>query len=522
MEASSATRADDVPAQAGRPAPQLKHNAISYLSNVVIGVASTAPGYSLAATVGFMVAVTGVGVHNPAIVIVSFIPMLFIAMAYKAMNAVDPDCGTTFSWVTRAMGPQIGWVIGWIVIVSDIVVNANQAQIAGSYGFLLFGRDGMAGNTTDVIVLGGIFIILLTWICWRGIELSARTQQLLLGFEMATLVIFAVVALIKTYASPAAGHGLHSMNVSLSWFNPFALSGGSLLSGMLLGVFLYWGWDTGVSVNEESENASSGPGRSAIASTLVLIGIYLLVSVASQAYAGTGYLSNSNNASDIFAGGLSQGVLGWLHFLLTIAVLTSATAATQTTIIPAARSALSMARRGAIPHEFSKIHNRNLSPGPATIWAGVLSLIWFVAIEKLSTNVLADCVSGLGILVCIYYGFTGFAATWFYRRELTRSIRNLFMLGILPTVGGIILMVILGDAVHTYSNPANDSSAPLLGLGVPVWIGILGVGTGVVLMLIRQVTAPTFFRREKRRLVYGDEIEVVTPEAEFAPAETML
>jgi amino acid transporter len=497
--------------------PELKKGAISYVSNVVIGVASTAPGYSLAATVGFMVAVGGIGVHNPAVVIVSFIPMLFIAMAYKAMNAVDPDCGTTFSWISRAMGPGIGFVIGWIIIVSDIVVNANQAQIAGSYGFQLFGRYGMANSTVDVIVLGGLFIILLTWICWRGIELSARTQQVLLGFEMATLIIFAVVALIKTYTDSPK----HSMHVTLGWFNPFSVSIGSLISGMLLGVFLYWGWDTGVSVNEESENASSGPGRSAIASTLVLIGIYLLVSVASQAYAGTGYLSNANNANDIFAGGLAKGVLGSLHILLTIAVLTSATAATQTTIIPAARSALSMARRGAIPSAFGNIHQRNLSPGTATIWAGILSVIWFVAIELLSTDVLADCVSGLGILVCIYYGFTGFCATWFYRHELTKSVRNLFMLGILPTLGGLILMVILVKAVVYYGDASNDSSGALLGLGVPVWIGILGVGSGIVLMLIRRVTAPAFFRNEKR-MVYGDEIQVVTPEDEFAPLDSML
>lgn len=515
MEAASVTR--EGPAGSSAPRPELKRGAISYLSNVVIGVASTAPAYSLAATVGFMVAVSGVTTHNPAVVIVSFIPMLFIAMAYKAMNAVDPDCGTTFSWISRAMGPRIGWVIGWVIIVSDIVVNANQAQIAGSYGFQLFGRYGMANNTTDVIILGTVFIILLTWICWRGIELSARTQQLLLGFEMTTLIIFAVVALIKTYANSPA----HSMHVELDWFNPFALSGSALISGMLLGVFLYWGWDTGVSVNEETSNAASAPGRAAITSTLVLIGIYLLVSVAAQAYAGTGYLSNPNNANDIFAGGLSRSVLGSLHILLIIAVLTSATAATQTTIIPAARSALSMARRGAIPRSFAEIHNKNMSPGNATIWAGILSVIWFVGIELLSTNVLSDCVSGLGILVCIYYGFTGFCATWFYRHELTKSVRNLFMFGILPTLGGLILMVILVKAVITYGHQANNYSKDLLGLGVPVWIGILGVGSGVILMLIRQFTAPGFFQREKR-LVYGDPIEVVTPEAEFSPADTLL
>jgi len=217
-------------------------------------------------------------------------------------------------------------------------------------------------------------------------------------------------------------------------------------------------------VNEESENSASGPGRSAVTSTVILIGIYLLVSVASQAYAGTSYLTN--NANDIFAGGLARGVLGSFHFLLIIAVLTSATAATQTTIIPAARQALSMARRGAIPSRFAEVHDRNMSPSQATIWAGVLSLIWFVAIEFLSTNVLADCVAGLGILVCIYYGFTGFCCTWFYRHELTKSVRNFFMLGLLPTVGGLILMVILVKAVTYYGNASNDSSGAFLGMGV--------------------------------------------------------
>ena len=60
------------------------------------------------------------------LIIVSFIPMMCIAWAYKAMNAVDPDCGTSFSWISRAMGPGLGWVIGWTVLFSDLVVPANQ------------------------------------------------------------------------------------------------------------------------------------------------------------------------------------------------------------------------------------------------------------------------------------------------------------------------------------------------------------------------------------------------------------
>ena len=114
----------------------LKKNAISYASSVVIGVASTAPGYSLAAVLGLIVAIGGVGVHAPGVLMVSFLPMLLVAMAYKYLNQADPDAGTTFSWATRAFGPVSGWMGGWAIIVADVIVMANLAQIAGLYTFL--------------------------------------------------------------------------------------------------------------------------------------------------------------------------------------------------------------------------------------------------------------------------------------------------------------------------------------------------------------------------------------------------
>ena len=86
----------------------LKKGAVGYISNIVIGVASTAPAYSLAATLGFVVAVKGVGVHAPAVLLVAFIPMLLVASAYKYFNRADPDAGTTFAWTTRALGPDDG------------------------------------------------------------------------------------------------------------------------------------------------------------------------------------------------------------------------------------------------------------------------------------------------------------------------------------------------------------------------------------------------------------------------------
>src|SRR4051794_16494648 len=85
----------------------LKQDALGFVSSVVIGVASTAPGYSLAASLGLVVAITGVGLQAPAIFLVAFVPMLLIASAYYYMNRADPDCGTTFGHLRhrhRALG----------------------------------------------------------------------------------------------------------------------------------------------------------------------------------------------------------------------------------------------------------------------------------------------------------------------------------------------------------------------------------------------------------------------------------
>ncbi len=124
--------------QAADDAKGLKTNAVGMLSSIVIGIASTAPAYSLAVTLG-LTAVAGMGLKSPAIMIVSFVPMILIASSYYYLNKADPDCGTTFSWVTRAMGPRTGWVTGWVMVAADIIVMASPAQITGTYFFRSLG-----------------------------------------------------------------------------------------------------------------------------------------------------------------------------------------------------------------------------------------------------------------------------------------------------------------------------------------------------------------------------------------------
>src|SRR5207248_11376461 len=159
------------------------------------------------------------------------------------------------------------------------------------------------------------------------------------------------------------------------------------------------------------------------------------VSVAAQAFHGTKFLAKNSN--DVL-NALGHDVLGSpLYKLLVICVLTSASASTQTTILPTARTTLSMAKWNAIPGAFGRIHPRFLTPSFSTLLMGGLSILWTVALLAFnpSQNVLGDTISALGFAVCFYYGFTGVACALYFRRQLFKSVRNFVFAGLIPLVG---------------------------------------------------------------------------------------
>src|SRR5215471_2007996 len=230
----------------------LKSGALGLISTTVIATASVAPAYSIAATLVFVV--LAVGLQSPIVAILAFIPMLLTSIGYSEMNKADPDCGTTFTWATRAFGPKTGWWGGWAIVAADIIVMASLAQVASQYVFLEFGAKGIGSTpTSGWVLLGGIiWIVLMTAICYIGIEVSANFQKILLTIELVMLDVMSITALVKVgNGSAPAGH----LTPHWSWLNPFDIpSFSAFVSGVILMVFIYWGWDTAVSINEETKD----------------------------------------------------------------------------------------------------------------------------------------------------------------------------------------------------------------------------------------------------------------------------
>ncbi len=491
--ASEGVSVSGAPATSGVMDKGLKKGAIGYVSNIVIGVASTAPAYSLATTLGFILAVKGVGVHAPAVMLVAFIPMLLVAAAYKYFNRADPDAGTTFAWVTRAFGPVTGWMNGWAIFLADLVVMASLSDIAAIYTYKLFGFSELGESKAAIIIAAVLWIAIMTWICYRGIELSARLQQFLLTFEVVILAIFSVVALVKVYGSHPPSD---SIKPALSWLNPFAMNFGDLVVALLLAVFIYWGWDSGVAVNEESEDPANGPGKAAVVSTVLLVLIYVVTTVAAQSFHGVAFLTNEANQEDVLSA-LGSGVLGsGLDKLLIIAVLTSASASTQTTILPTARTTLSMAHWKAVTSLLSRVHKRYLTPTVSTLGFGVLSVLITVPLLLAHGSVLEDSLTSIGFPICFYYGFTGVACGFYYRHQLRESARKLLLLGVAPMIGGLMLFGVGVKAAIYYWEPENVSAPPILGITLPIWMGIGGMILGFVIMLVSRPYFRDFFSRK--------------------------
>ncbi|MDV7354082.1 APC family permease [Rhodococcus sp. NPDC019627] len=488
------------PTAGGVSAKGLATGTVGTLSGAILGISSVAPGYTLTASIGLIVA--AVGLKMPAIFIAGFIPMFLTAYAYRELNSESPDCGASFTWSTKAFGPYVGWMCGWGMVIATIIVLSNLAAIAVQFFYLfiarLFDSPGIADLPGNKVVNVGttlVFIGVATWIASRGITTSERLQVALVGFQMVLLIAFAVVALVHV----GAGEAPANLSFDLSWFDPFSgLAIGAFVIGVTGSIFAFWGWDTCLTLGEESKNPKKTPGRAGLLCVATILLTYLLVSVAAMMYAGVGEeglgLGNPDNSENVF-GALADPVLGnWGGMLLFLAVFVSSIASLQTTFLPAARTMLAMGAYGAFPKKLAEVSPRFLVPSYATVVAGVVTAVFYTVVTFLSESALLDTIAALGIMICWYYGITAFACVWYFRGRLFTSVRNAVFRFVFPLLGGLMLLAVFVISVDESMNPENGSGAQIGGIGLVFYLGFGILLLGAVLMVIMRFRNPAFFQ----------------------------
>ena len=476
---------------------------VGLLGAVVMGLSCIAPAYTFTAGVGG--AADAVGTQIPAMLLVGFIPMLLVAFGYRELNRAMPDSGTSFTWATRAFGPWIGWMAGWGLVVATILVLSNLAGIAVDFLFLLISQ--LAGNDPAIAALAGnpfinvavclVFMALATWVSYRDVQTSQKLQYGLVAFQVTILLVFCGMAI----GAVNNGGGFDPQEFSWGWFNPFTVEGGvsAIVAGLSVSIFMFWGWDVTLTMNEEAKDPERTPGRAATITVLTIVGIYLLLTVSVIMFAGVGSgelgLTNPDISGNVFFA-LSGPVMGGLAFLLSLAVLTSSASSLQSTFISPARTLLAMGHYDALPKKFAGVHPRFFTPGYATIASAIVASAFYAIMRFISEDVLWDTIAALGMMICFYYGVTALACVWYFRRQWFDSVRSFFFTLLCPLLGGVILLVLFAITAKDSMDPSYGSGTSIGGVGL---VFILGVGVlvlGVVVMIINAIRRPAFFRGE--------------------------
>ena len=510
----SATLHDAAGSKHGITKKGLKGGQLGLLAVVVLGISSVAPAYSLTSSLGATVA--EVGKQLPAVFIVAFIPMILVALAYRELNADSPDSGTSFTWTTKAFGPFVGWMSGWGMLAANIIVLSSLAGVAVSFFYVFLGEvfanpdlAALADNTGINIVTCLAFVALAVWVSYRGLHATKIVQYSMVGFQILVLLIFSVSAVVNA----TSGTSTTALAFDWSWFDPTQVGSFSqFAAGISLAIFVYWGWDVCLTVNEETKGKKGTAGKAGTLTALVVLGLYLVLIVATMMVSGVGTdgigLSNPDNQGNIFAA-IAGPVMGPVAILMSMAVLASSASSLQSTMASPARTLLSMAHYHALPPQFAKVSKRFGSPGFATIAAGSIAAGFYAVMTIISVNVLNDTIQSLGLMICFYYALTSFACVWYFRQSLFSSVRNFFLRLLVPAAGGLILTVVFVQTAVSAWSPDFGSGSELFGVGLVFVIGVGLLVLGLAVMGLTFLARPSFFRGETLR---QDTPALVVPE----------
>ena len=468
----------EVPGPFGAPVPQseeavtLKKDTLNLFDSTVVAISSVAPAYSLPATMALLFLTAGVGYAGPAVIWLSFFPVLFVAIAYFHLNRRDPDCGASYAWLSKLVHPTVGWFNGWVQVATSVLFCISAPIVAGQYTLQFMNEVGWisassAASVGNAAIAAGAYLALITFICIWGIRWTTNFQWVLLIIEYLAVLVFSIWGIVKV----ATSHPTGSRNFSMSWLSPTSIGGfGALAAGAVLAVFFFWGWDTATNLNEESKNATKTPGHAGIIAMFLLLLVFAINIIAAQMLLPP--QAWSDNQSTILLYFAQQAAGHWAGYVMIIAVISSTVATTQTTLLPAARITLSMSRDRVWPRVFGTIQGKLQTPAVGTLILAFVCMFGIVMVSNVSSisNVFNNLISSIGVLIAFYYGVTGITCAWAYRRVAFKSGR-FFLTGILlPLIGGIALLAIGAKLIAQVGWSGAYADIIVLLLGIPLVI----------------------------------------------------
>lgn len=442
---------------------ELKHNSVSFIGSMMMGVAGSAPASTIAAGTAALIA--SAGVFAPVALLVFAVPMLGIAKAYHALGARDANAGASYQWTSAIFGRFLGFFSGWSLLVATLLFMVT-GTVPIATATLNVIAPGLVGNVVVTSVVASFWFVIVSLIVVAGITVTSRAQTILTLAQLVILLVILVAAMIHIHATgPAEKFGMPWLGRGMTLDN-FAASA-------LIAVYFYWGWDVTSNLGEETIGGGQEAGLGGLLSIFITILLYAGFAAVALLLFPVG---DAKNLTDnlIFDMANRSGLSSAGGMLASAAVILSSIAALEATMLMFSRTLFAMGRDGSMPRMFGKVDDRTQSPSRAiyAIIALGLVLIWGSALMPSVQLILFSSVRALGFQVDYYFGLAGLGAAWIFRDCYKVSLRKWLALCLFPAASAIVLIGLGLYAVTTFDLWTNVIGVVsfVLGLGF-VWIG---------------------------------------------------
>lgn len=425
---------------------QLKADLLSFFELLVMGVAGSAPGYTIAVTTSALLTVAGT--LSPGALLIFAIPMLGIAVAYKALNKRHAHAGAAYQWTTVYFGKFLGFLSGWALLVAAMVFMVT-GSLPLATSTLDFFDPALANNVVLSAAVASAWFVVIALVLIVGIEITSRVQVVMTTIELIILAAVIVAAFVHTAQVGAANA------FRWSWFG-FGYTPGSFAASALVVIFFYWGWDVTSNLAEETKNAHDNAGNGGFASIFVTIAFYIGF-VFAALFLFSLSEGQSFNANIIYNIAVAAGLGRTGGLLASMAVILSSIATLETTMLQFSRMLFAMGRDGAMPTVFGMVDAQTKTPVRAMlVLVGVgLLLLWGSSLMPTVNSIIADSVRAVGILVAYYYGLAGLVAAWVFRNSYKESLTRWIVLSLFPALSALMLMGLGAYAITTFDLVTN-------------------------------------------------------------------
>src|SRR5215467_5027934 len=123
--------------------------------------------------------------HMSTAVLAAMVAMMLTAFSYGRMAAIYPSAGSAYTYVSRALHPYLGALIGWAMVLDYLVipvVNVIYPALTFKSLFPHIPYAVWAGLVTGAIICLNLL----------GIRFTARANEGLLAIESLVVVAFLI------------------------------------------------------------------------------------------------------------------------------------------------------------------------------------------------------------------------------------------------------------------------------------------------------------------------------------------